>query len=41
MCLLALFFRVVDDAPLIVGANREEAYSRGEGAILMLDGRTD
>jgi uncharacterized protein with NRDE domain len=29
MCLLAIFFRVVDDAPLIAGANREEAYARG------------
>ncbi|HEV3255600.1 MAG TPA: NRDE family protein [Gemmataceae bacterium] len=29
MCLLALFFRVVEDAPLVVGANREEAYARG------------
>jgi uncharacterized protein with NRDE domain len=29
MCLLALFFRVVDDAPIVVGANREEAYDRG------------
>lgn len=28
MCLLALFFRAVDGAPLIVGANREEAYGR-------------
>jgi hypothetical protein len=29
MCLLALFFRVVEDAPVVVGANREELYSRG------------
>ncbi len=29
MCLLALFFRVVEDAPLVVGANREEFYARG------------
>jgi uncharacterized protein with NRDE domain len=29
MCLVAFFFRVVEDAPLIVGANREEAYARG------------
>lgn len=29
MCLLALFFRVIEDAPLIVGANREELYARG------------
>jgi hypothetical protein len=29
MCLLALFFRAVPDAPVVVGANREENYSRG------------
>src|SRR5262249_12266061 len=29
MCLLALMYRVVEDAPLVVGANREELYSRG------------
>jgi uncharacterized protein with NRDE domain len=29
MCLLALFFRMVEDAPVVVGANREEEYSRG------------
>jgi uncharacterized protein with NRDE domain len=29
MCLLALMDRVVEDAPVIVGANREELYSRG------------
>src|SRR5262245_33249274 len=29
MCLIALFFRVVEDAPLVVGANREEAFARG------------
>lgn len=28
MCLLAIFFRVLDDTPLVVGANREEAYTR-------------
>jgi hypothetical protein len=28
MCLLALFFRAVDDAPVVVGANREERYGR-------------
>jgi hypothetical protein len=28
MCLLALFFRAVEDAPLVVGANREEFYDR-------------
>jgi uncharacterized protein with NRDE domain len=29
MCLLAIFFRVVPDAPLVLGANREEDYDRG------------
>ena len=29
MCLVALFFRMVEDAPVVVGANREEAYARG------------
>jgi len=29
MCLIALFWRVVPEAPIIVGANREEFYSRG------------
>ena len=29
MCLLALFFRVVEDAPVVVGVNREELYVRG------------
>jgi uncharacterized protein with NRDE domain len=28
MCLLAVLWRAVDDAPLIVAANREEAYDR-------------
>jgi hypothetical protein len=28
MCLLALFFRAVEDAPLVAGANREEHYDR-------------
>jgi uncharacterized protein with NRDE domain len=46
MCLLALFFRVVEDAPVIVGANREEFYARGgeppqvlDGPILAIGGR--
>jgi uncharacterized protein with NRDE domain len=46
MCLLALFFRVVEDAPVVVGANREEAYARGgeppqvlEGPIPAIGGR--
>lgn len=45
MCLLALFFRMVDDAPVIAGANREEFYQRGgeppqirEGAIRSVAG---
>jgi uncharacterized protein with NRDE domain len=29
MCLLALVYRVIEDAPLVVGANREEYYQRG------------
>jgi uncharacterized protein with NRDE domain len=29
MCLLALLYRVLDDAPLVIGANREEYYRRG------------
>src|SRR5207249_505079 len=29
MCLLAVYFRVAVDAPVIVGANREEFYARG------------
>ena len=29
MCLLALFYRVIEDAPIVAGANREEAYARG------------
>jgi uncharacterized protein with NRDE domain len=29
MCLLALFFRVVEDAAVVAGANREEYYQRG------------
>jgi uncharacterized protein with NRDE domain len=38
MCLLALFFRVVEDAPVIVGANREELYRRGGEPPRILDG---
>jgi uncharacterized protein with NRDE domain len=40
MCLLAVFFRVADDAPLVVGANREEAYARGGLPPQLLDGPT-
>jgi hypothetical protein len=38
MCLLALFFRVVEDAPLVAGANREEYYQRGGEPPRILDG---
>jgi len=37
MCLLALFFRVVEDAPVVVGANREEMYQRGGEPPAVLD----
>src|SRR5437588_69073 len=40
MCLLAIFFRVAEDAPLVVGANREEAYARGGLPPQLLDGET-
>ena len=29
MCLLAIFYRMFDDAPVILAANREEEYARG------------
>lgn len=38
MCLLALFFRAVDDAAVIAGANREEHYQRGGEPPRLLDG---
>ena len=38
MCLLALFFRVVEDAPVVVGANREEVYRRGGEPPRLHDG---
>jgi uncharacterized protein with NRDE domain len=38
MCLLALFFRVVEDSPLVAGANREEAYARGGEPPRILEG---
>lgn len=38
MCLLALFFRVLDEAPLIAGVNREEEYARGGEPPRMLEG---
>ena len=28
MCLLAILYRVVEDAPVVIAANREESYSR-------------
>jgi uncharacterized protein with NRDE domain len=38
MCLLALFFRVVEDAPVVAGANREEFYNRGGEPPQILSG---
>jgi len=38
MCLLALFYRVVEDAPVVAGANREEFYGRGGEPPQILDG---
>lgn len=38
MCLLAIFFRAVDDAPLVVGANREERYDRSSSSPQILPG---
>ena len=38
MCLLALFFRATADAPVIVGANREERYDRPGTPPHILDG---
>jgi uncharacterized protein with NRDE domain len=38
MCLLALFFRAVDDAPVVVGANRDEYYARGGEPPRLLPG---
>jgi hypothetical protein len=38
MCLLALFFRVVEDAPVVVGANRDELYGRPGEPPQLLDG---
>jgi uncharacterized protein with NRDE domain len=38
MCLLALFFRVVEDAAVVAGANREEYYQRGGEPPRRLDG---
>jgi hypothetical protein len=38
VCLLAVVFKVVDHVPVIVGANREEAYARGGEPPRLLDG---
>lgn len=38
MCLLALFYRVAEDAPVVAGANREELYARGGEPPRVLDG---
>jgi uncharacterized protein with NRDE domain len=38
MCLLAVLFRVTDDAPLVVAANREEFFARGGDPPRRLDG---
>jgi uncharacterized protein with NRDE domain len=38
MCLLALFFRVVEDAAVVAGANREEYYRRGGEVPRLLEG---
>jgi uncharacterized protein with NRDE domain len=38
MCLLVLFYRVADDAPVVVGANREEFYQRGGTPPQLLEG---
>src|SRR5438105_825565 len=37
MCLLALLFRVVPDAPVVIGANREEFFARGGEPPQFLD----
>jgi uncharacterized protein with NRDE domain len=37
MCLLAVLTRVVDDAPLVIGANREEYFRRGGEPPRLLD----
>src|SRR5262249_5362591 len=46
MCLVALFYRMVEDAPVVVGANRDEFYARGgeppqlfDGPVRMVGGR--
>lgn len=37
MCLLAVLFQVIDDAPVVLAANREEFYSRGGESPRLLD----
>src|SRR5262249_44835559 len=39
MCLLAIYFRAFEDAALVVGANREEAYARGGTPPQILAGK--
>jgi uncharacterized protein with NRDE domain len=39
MCLVAVLYQVVEDAPLIIGANREEFFARGGEPPRLLDGR--
>lgn len=39
MCLLALFFRVFEDAPIVIGASREEQYARRGEPPQILEGR--
>lgn len=38
MCLLVLCYRVAEDAPVVVGANREEFYQRGGTPPQLLEG---
>jgi hypothetical protein len=38
MCLLALFYRVFEEAAVVAGANREEFYNRGGEPPRILDG---
>src|SRR5947207_9943071 len=38
MCLLAVLFRVAEDAPVVVAANREELYARGGEPPAVRDG---
>lgn len=39
MCLLAILYHTVEDAPIVIAANREEAYSRPATAPQILPGR--